>query len=149
MSVKLVDIARKTGYSVSTVSRALSGNSSRNKISQSTVEEIRTVAKKLGYRTNKLARSLKSKKTFEFGVTVSDIINPFFTTLIKSISNEVRKIGYTIMLCDSDENSDFEILTQSLSRSLPAHWRGGAAKNFYFFFGHSEICRLGATEVIP
>ena len=43
MSVKLVDIARKTGYSVSTVSRALSGNSSRNKISKTTVEEIRAV----------------------------------------------------------------------------------------------------------
>jgi LacI family transcriptional regulator len=108
MTVKLVDIAKKTGYSVSTVSRALSGNSSKDKISQTTVEEIQTVASKLGYRTNKLARSLKSKKTFEFGVAVSDILNPFFATLIKSISKEVRKIGYTILLCDSDENTDFE-----------------------------------------
>jgi LacI family transcriptional regulator len=57
---------------------------------------------------NKLARGLKSKKTFELGVAVSDIFNPFFTTLIKSISKEVRNIGYTIMLCDSDENTDFE-----------------------------------------
>ena len=108
MSVKLVDIARKTGYSVSTVSRALSGNSSKYKISQTTIEEIRTVANKLGYRTNKLARGLKSNKTFEFGVAVPDILNPFFATLIKSISKEVRKIGYTIMIFDSDENTDFE-----------------------------------------
>jgi len=108
MPVKLVDIARKTGYSISTVSRALSGNSARNKISQTTVEEIQTVADKLGYRTNRLARSLKSNKTFEFGVAVSDILNPFFASLIKSISKEVRKIGYTIMLCDSDENTGFE-----------------------------------------
>jgi LacI family transcriptional regulator len=108
MSVKLVDIARKTGYSVSTVSRALSGNLSRYKISHKTVEEIQTIASNLGYRTNKLARSLKSKKTFEFGVAVSDILNPFYTTLIKSISKEIRKIGYTIMLCDSDENMEIE-----------------------------------------
>jgi LacI family transcriptional regulator len=81
MSVKLVDIARKTGYSVSTVSRALSGNLSRNKISETAVSEIRSVALELGYRTNKLARGLKSKKTFEFGVAVSDILNPFFATL--------------------------------------------------------------------
>jgi len=108
MPVKLVDIARKTGYSVSTVSRALSGNTSKNKISESAANEIRAVASELGYRTNTLARSLKSKKTFELGVAVSDILNPFFTTLVKSISEEVRKIGYTIMLCDSDENTEFE-----------------------------------------
>jgi LacI family transcriptional regulator len=108
MSVKLVDIARKTGYSVSTVSRALSGNISRYKINQSTVKEIRTVAEMMGYRTNKIAQSLKSKKTFELGVAVSDIYNPFFTALIKSISKEVRKTGYTIMLCDSDDNTVFE-----------------------------------------
>ena len=108
MSVKLVDIARKTGYSVSTVSRALSGNSSKYKISQTTVEEIRAVASKIGYRMNTLARGLKSKKTYEIGVAVSDILNPFFATLIKSISKEVRIIGFTLMLCDSDENADFE-----------------------------------------
>jgi LacI family transcriptional regulator len=108
MSVKLVDIARKTGYSVSTVSRALSGNSSKYKISQATVREVQSVANELGYRRNKLARSLQSSKTFEFGVAVSDILNPFFATLIKSISQEVRKIGYNIMLFDSDESTEFE-----------------------------------------
>jgi LacI family transcriptional regulator len=108
MSVKLVDIARKTGYSVSTISRALSENSTAYKISQSTIDEIRIVATELGYRANKLARGLKSKRTYEIGVAVSDILNPFFTTLIKTISKEVRKIGYTLMLCDSDENTDLE-----------------------------------------
>lgn len=108
MSVKLVDIARKTGCSISTVSRALSGNTSRYKISEKTVKEIRAAADDLGYRTNKIARNLKSKKTYEFGVTVSDILNPFFASLIKSIGKEVREIGYTIMLFDSDENTDFE-----------------------------------------
>jgi LacI family transcriptional regulator len=108
MSVKLVDIARKTGYSVSTVSRALNGNSSRYKIGDKTAKEIQMVAEDLGYRRNKIARSLKSKKTFELGVAVSDIFNPFFVTLIKSISKEVRKIGYTILLCDSDDTTEFE-----------------------------------------
>ena len=108
MSVRLVDIARKTGYSVSTVSRALHSDSSDYKISRETIEKIRSVADKLGYRTNKLARGLKSRKTNEFGVAVPDILNPFFATLIKSINKEVRNIGYTLMLCDSDENTDLE-----------------------------------------
>jgi LacI family transcriptional regulator len=39
---------------------------------------------------------------------VPDILNPFFVTLIKSISNEARIFGYALLLCDSNENSDFE-----------------------------------------
>jgi LacI family transcriptional regulator len=108
MSVRLVDIARKTGYSVSTVSRALHSSSSTNKISDAAIAKIRAVADELGYKTNILARSLKSQKTYEIGVAVSDILNPFFATLIKSISEEVRNIGYTLMLCDSDENANIE-----------------------------------------
>ena len=108
MSVRLVDIARKTGYSVSTVSRALHNESSTSKISDKATAKIRAVADELGYKANKLARSLKSRKTYEIGVVVSDIMNPFFATLVKSISKELRNIGYTLMLCDSDENTDFE-----------------------------------------
>jgi LacI family transcriptional regulator len=108
MSVRLVDIARKTGYSVSTVSRALNNESSKSKISDEATAKICAVADELGYRANKLARSLKSRKTYEIGVVVSDIMNPFFATLVKSISKELRNIGYTLMLCDSDENTDFE-----------------------------------------
>jgi LacI family transcriptional regulator len=108
MSVRLVDIARKTGYSVSTVSRALHNESSKSKISDEATAKIRAVADELGYKANKLARSLKSRKTYEIGVVVSDIMNPFFATLVKSISKELRNIGYTLMLCDSDENTDFE-----------------------------------------
>lgn len=122
MSVRLVDIARKTGYSVSTVSRALHVDSSKSKISKSAIAKIRTVADEMGYRTNKLARYLKSKKTYEIGVTVSDILNPFFSTLIKSISKEVRKIGFSLMLCDSDENTGFE--EESISHLLEKRVEG-------------------------
>ena len=108
MSVRLVDIAKKTGYSVSTVSRALHGESSDYKISQKTKEEIQSVADNLGYKTNKLARSLKLQKSHEIGVVVPDILNPFFATLTKSISKEIRNIGYTLMLYDSDEDTNLE-----------------------------------------
>lgn len=108
MSVKLVDIARKTGYSVSTVSRALHKDSSKSNISETATAKIRAVADQMDYKTNKVARSLKSQKTYEIGIVVSDVLNPFFATLVKSISKEVRNIGYTLMLCDSDENLEFE-----------------------------------------
>jgi DNA-binding LacI/PurR family transcriptional regulator len=108
MSVRLVDIARAAGYSVSTVSRALHSKSSKNKISETAIAKIRAVADQMGYTTNKLAQSLKSTKTYEIGVVVSDIMNPFFATLVKRISKELRSLGYTLLLCDVDENTDFE-----------------------------------------
>ena len=108
MAIRLADIAKKTGFSVSTVSRALHSGSSKYKISQDTIKKIKKVAEELGYRTDKIARGLKLKRTLEIGVVVPDILNPFFATLVKSISKEVRKIGYTIMLCDSDETPQIE-----------------------------------------
>lgn len=108
MSVRLVDIANKTGFSVSTVSRALHNKSDKYKISEETKRRIREAAEELGYRPNILARGLKLKKTHDIGVIVPDISNPFFATLVKNIGEEVQKIGYSLILCDSDENISIE-----------------------------------------
>jgi len=104
MSVRLIDIARRTGFSVSTVSRVLNNKSHEFRIKEKTKRKIKEVAEELGYRPNKLARSLKLNKTFELGIIVPDLSNPFFATLVKSISKEARRVGFGIMLNDSDEN---------------------------------------------
>jgi len=108
MPIRLIDIARKTGYSVSTVSRVLHSSSKKYKISKEAEIKIRQAAKDLGYRPNKLAQSLKLKKTNEIGVIIPDISNPFFSALVKSIGKESRKNGYSIVLYESDENVSLE-----------------------------------------
>jgi len=108
MSIRLIDIAKKTGFSVSTVSRVLHSKSDKYKISKETKRCIQAAAKELGYRPNILARSLKLKKTHNIGLIVPDVANPFFATLVKSIGKEVRESDYSLILSDSDENISIE-----------------------------------------
>lgn len=108
MSATLKDIAKKTGFSVSTVSRVLHDKKKKYKISNETHRIVILAAEKLGYRINKLARGLRLKRTHEVGVVAPDIANPFFSALIKDIATELRKEGYNFILYDSDENISIE-----------------------------------------
>lgn len=108
MSARLLEIAQKTGYSVSTVSRVLHDQSNKYKISEDTKQAVRKAADELGYRPNMLARGLRLNQTHEVGVIVPDISNPFFATLVKSMAGELRKTGYSIFVCDADENTKLE-----------------------------------------
>ncbi|MGE5682237.1 MAG: LacI family DNA-binding transcriptional regulator [Bacillota bacterium] len=115
MASTLKDIAEKTGVSVSTVSRVLHDKSKKYKISPETQIKVKQAAKESGYRVNALARGLRAQKTYEIGIVVPDISNPFFSAIIKSIAGELRKSGYSIIVYDSDENIAVE---RSAIRSL-------------------------------
>ncbi|NUN70089.1 MAG: LacI family DNA-binding transcriptional regulator [Bacteroidetes bacterium] len=108
MSSTLKDIANKTGVSVSTVSRVLHDNSKKYKISDETQERVKKAAKELGYRINTLARGLRLQKTYEIGLIVPDIANPFFSAMIKSLAGELRKGGYNFIVYDTDEDISIE-----------------------------------------
>jgi LacI family transcriptional regulator len=108
MSSTLKDIAEKTGFSVSTVSRVLHDRSNKYKISRETQEIVNQAAKELGYRINTLARGLRIQKTFEIGLVVPDISNPFFSAVIKSLAGELRKGGYNFIVYDTDEDISIE-----------------------------------------
>jgi len=115
MSSTLKDIAKKTGFSVSTVSRVLHDNSKKYKISAKTQVKVREAARDLGYRLNTLARGLRIQKTYEVGVIVPDISNPVFSAVIKGLAGELRKAGYNFIVYDADEDLTIE---RSAIRSL-------------------------------
>jgi LacI family transcriptional regulator len=104
----LIDVANKTGFSVSTVSRVLHDRAQKYKISEETKTIVRQAADELGYTPNKVARGLRLRKTHQIGVIVPDVSNPFFATMVKTISKEARRAGYSIMVFDSDEDSRIE-----------------------------------------
>src|SRR4051812_4803727 len=107
-SPTLVDIARETKTSVSTVSRVLSGGAMANRISKATRDRVREVADRLGYRPNLLARSLRTRKTYTVALLVSDIANPFFGQIGSLIERSLAKHGYSLMLCNSAEDVEKE-----------------------------------------
>jgi len=104
----LKSIATKLGVSVSTVSRVINGKSSKYRISKDTQDAILKVAKELSYSPNQLARGLRLKRTNTIGYIIPDISNPFFSSIAKSVEKFARKFGYSILLCDSEENTDIE-----------------------------------------
>jgi LacI family transcriptional regulator len=78
-------------------------------INKDTKRAILQTAEKLGYRPNRLARGLRSNKTYTIGVIVADISNPFFGAVVKGIQDEAQKHNYSIILQGSDEEYDKEV----------------------------------------
>jgi LacI family transcriptional regulator len=108
MAPTLVDIARETHTSVSTVSRVLSGGAMANRISKETRLRVKEAADRLGYRPNLLARSLRTRRTYTVALLVSDIANPFFGQLGSHIEQSLARHGYSLMLCNSAEDIEKE-----------------------------------------
>src|SRR4030065_186311 len=107
-NVTLKSIADRLNVSVTTVSRVLNGKSDRYRISRETQELINTAAKELSYSPNQLARGLRLKRTNTIGYIIPDISNPFFSSIAKSVEKSARKLGYSILLCDSEEDTKIE-----------------------------------------
>lgn len=95
MPITIKDIARRTGVSHSTVSRALRGNSL---ISSETSEKIRQAAQEMGYQPSAAARSLKTNRSQVLGVIVSSIDDPFFSEIVFGIEETVQENGYSLFI---------------------------------------------------
>ena len=103
--VSLKDIANKVGVSTALVSYVLN-NQKEGRISKIVAQKIRDAAKELNYFTNQIAKSLKTNKTFTIGLIVSDIANPFSSSLARIIEDEAEKSNYTVIFGSSDETAD-------------------------------------------
>ena len=109
MSVTLKDIANKTEFDVSTVSRVLNGYAEKHGISESTQDLILRVADDLGYRPNKLARGLRTKETKNIGIILPDISNPFFATITRHVQETLSKHGYSLIVNNSGGDTESEM----------------------------------------
>ncbi len=105
-------IADQSGLSVTTVSRVLSGQASRYRISKQTETAIRKLAKDSSFVPNQVARGLRLKKTLTIGLVIPDISNPFFAGIAHQVIAGTRKHGYSVILCDSQD--DIYLESQSL-----------------------------------
>lgn len=65
---------------------------------------------KLNYQPNRIARNLRTRTTSTVGVILSDIRNPFFTSVVRGIEDVLHKSGYTLFLCNSDEDPQKELI---------------------------------------
>ena len=103
------DVARESGYSASTVSIVLNNAPLSRYIPGETKERIQTAARRLGYRPNPLARSLRSQRSNIVGVMVFDITDPFCTPILRGLENALYQANYLSLLADAhNEPNRFE-----------------------------------------
>ena len=108
-SVTLRDVASQSGVSPATVSIVLNNAPLARYIPATTRSRIERAAKKLGYRPNILARSLRSKRNHTIGVLVFDITDPFCTPLLRGIEAALFQASYVPILTDAhNERPRFE-----------------------------------------
>ncbi len=115
--VTLEDIARETGYSVNTVSRALRNKSD---ISPETIKSIRRIADRMGYSINQIASSLRSGRTHIFAVILGGMSNPFYGIMADTIQSAAQEKGYSlIIMCSRDDAVlELSLVEQAISRCV-------------------------------
>jgi LacI family transcriptional regulator len=107
--VTIRDVAKESGFSSTTVSIVLNNAPLARYIPQPTKKRIERAAKKLGYRPNLFARSLRSKRSHTVGVMVFDMTDPYCTLILRGIENSLFQASYLPILTDvHNEGSRFE-----------------------------------------
>lgn len=95
------DVAKRAGVSSMTVSRVINNSGYTSPATRARVE--RAIAE-LGYVPNALARGLRFKQTKTIALIVTDITNPFFTTLARGVEDTANQAGFTVIFGNTDES---------------------------------------------
>lgn len=99
--VTLLDIARASGFSVSTVSIVLSEAPLSKNVAVSTRSHIRSIAKKLGYHPDAYARSLRRRSTRTIGILAFDLSDPFCVPIMRGIQEGLHAADYLPLVMDA------------------------------------------------
>jgi DNA-binding LacI/PurR family transcriptional regulator len=120
--VTIRDVAKESGFSSTTVSIVLNNAPLARYIPADTKKKILRATKRLGYRPNQFARSLRSKRSHTVGVMVFDMTDPFCTMILRGIENTLYQASYLPILTDvHNEGSRFErYLEMLLDRRIEA-----------------------------
>ncbi|HYK83795.1 MAG TPA: LacI family DNA-binding transcriptional regulator [Ktedonobacteraceae bacterium] len=107
------DVAEAAGVSTATVSRVLSNGLH---VRQEVRDRVMETVERMGYRPNLVARSLRSQQSNTIGLIVSDIRNPFFTSISRAVEDTAYEQGISVFLCNTDENPEKEAMYLNLMR---------------------------------
>lgn len=99
------DVAARAAVSAATVSRVLNG---RVDVAPDLRDRVLDAVAELSYRPNGAARSLRTRATTVLGLIISDITNPFFTSMVRGVEDSAQEAGYSVVLANTDEDLDKE-----------------------------------------
>ncbi len=123
------DVAKRAGVAPITVSRVVNNS---GYVADELRARVEAAVAELGYVPNRLARSLRSRRSETLALVLTDITNPFFTTVARGVEDAASEAGYMVIVCNSDERADKEqtylqlLLQQRVDGILLVPARGAA-----------------------
>jgi LacI family fructose operon transcriptional repressor len=115
--VKLSDIARLAGVSVTTASYVINGKAEQQRISPATVERVRAVVDMHDFRPNPQAAGLRSRHSKTLGFILPDLENPSYARIAKLLEQGARAHGYQLLIASSDDDPISELQLLQLFRA--------------------------------
>ncbi|MBP7496017.1 MAG: LacI family DNA-binding transcriptional regulator [Spirochaetales bacterium] len=100
----MYDVAHRAGVSVATVSRYFNGGY----VSSSSRKAIDEAITFLGYKPNRIARTLSIKSSRVIGLVVPSVTNPFFPELARAVEGEASRKDYQVLLCNAEDSVEKE-----------------------------------------
>jgi LacI family transcriptional regulator len=96
------DVAHRAGVSTATVSRVISGAAN---VRGPAREKVEKAIRALKFQPSRAAQNLRARSSKVVGLVISDIQNPFFTSVVRGIEDTLMQSGYSLVLCNSDEDA--------------------------------------------
>lgn len=111
------DVAKRAGVATMTVSRVINNS---GYVSEATRTKVEAAIAELGYVPNMLGPSLRFNQTNTLALVLTDITNPFWTTLARGVEDAAQEKGYSVILCNTDESLEKQdqYLTMLLKRRI-------------------------------
>lgn len=141
----LKDLAQELGVSIATVSRALR---SSPEIGQDMQKKVKELAKRLNYRPNPFAQSLRKEAPRVIGVVVPNLVTHYYAAVLDGIEDEARKEGYSVISANTHEDTDAEI--RAIDNFISLHVEGIIAclsQNTTDYSHFEEISNMGIPLV--
>lgn len=104
--MSIAEVAARAGVSIATVSRVINGVSS--KFSAATHERVMQAVASLGYRPTVAGRSLRRGQSRLVAVLASNMSNPAMAAIAAAAEGALRKAGYVMVLCDTQDQPELQ-----------------------------------------
>ena len=141
----LKDLAQELGVSIATVSRALRSSPEIGKEMQERVKEL---AKRLNYRPNPFAQSLRKEAPRMIGVVVPNLVTHYYAAVLDGIEDEAGKAGYSVISANTHEDTEAEV--RAIDNFISLHVEGIIAclsQNTTDYSHFEEISQMGIPLV--
>lgn len=135
MTIK--DIARESGYAVSTVSRALNDHPD---VSRKAKEKIKKIVEAYGFVPNNNAKQLKQQQSQNIVIIVKGMFNLFFNNIIEEMQSVISDAGYGVQLHYIDEDANEVLVGAQLGRERKP-------RGMVFLGGNSQSFEKGFAEI--